>query len=243
MTLRSLCCLLLLGAFPAISAMAQPVSYRLEASKAVLAESPDDGRIAILEKLNRSDARNLGRLEQLVVPSRWDAAELDYSPLPQRVTALASYPKAIVVDQVHQIFGAFEDGQLVRWGPVSSGRRTNPTPSGLFHLNWKSRGRHSTVNPAWYMEWYFNFHNRRGLALHKYALPGRPASHACIRLLERDARWIYEWGDGWTLDARERVIENGTPLWIIGDFDFDAPSPWLDARDPHPQVAVELTAE
>jgi hypothetical protein len=75
--------------------------------------------------------------------------------------------------------------------------------------------------------WYFNFHNTRGLALHQYDLPGYPASHACIRLLERDARWIYEWGEGWTLDAREiTVIEPGTPLLIVGQFAFGEPSPW-----------------
>jgi hypothetical protein len=237
---RRLVSLLLLGAFSAIPLLAQPVSYRLEASQAVLAEPLSDAQIALLEKLNRADVRHLRRLDQLVVPDRWDAAELDYSPLPRTVPELEWYPKAIVIDQVHQLFGSYEDGRLVRWGPVSSGRREHPTPSGKFHLNWKSPGRHSTVDPTWYMEWYFNFHNTRGLALHKYALPGRPASHACVRLLERDARWIYEWGDGWTLDARERVIDKGTPLWIVGKFDFDAPSPWLAADDPHPQVEVRI---
>jgi len=38
--------------------------------------------------------------------------------------------------------------------------------------------------------------NKRGHSFHQYELPGHPASHGCIRLLERDATWIYDWGKG-----------------------------------------------
>jgi hypothetical protein len=77
------------------------------------------------------------------------------------------------------------------------------------------------------MRWYFNFGNREGLALHAYALPGYPASHGCIRLLERDARWLFDWGDTWILDTTEtRVLRPGTPILIFGEYDFDAPPPW-----------------
>jgi hypothetical protein len=96
----------------------------------------------------------------------------------------------------------------------------------MFHLNWRTLGRHSTVNPQWYMDWYFNFHNARGLALHHYALPGYPASHACVRLLERDAIWMYDWGKGWTLDRRGEIVQQGTPLIINGHYAFGAPPPW-----------------
>lgn len=49
----------------------------------------------------------------------------------------------------------------------------------------------------------------------------------CVRLLERDARWLFGWGQEWTLDARRiRVVEHGTPLFIVGAYDFDAPPPW-----------------
>ena len=77
------------------------------------------------------------------------------------------------------------------------------------------------------MPWYFNFHNESGLAFHQYALPGRPASHACIRLLERDAIWLFEWGESWILDERGwEVLDSRTPVWIFGEYDFDAPPPW-----------------
>jgi hypothetical protein len=79
------------------------------------------------------------------------------------------------------------------------------------------------------MPLYFNFDNDRGLAFHQFALPGRPASHACVRLLERDARWLYDWGRGWTLDAREQnVVAPGTPVVISGAYDFTRRPPWRD---------------
>ena len=79
------------------------------------------------------------------------------------------------------------------------------------------------------MEWYFNFENERGLAFHQYELPGRPASHACIRLLRRDAIWLYEWGEGWKLTPDERtVVEFGTPVLVLGAYNFGAPPPWTD---------------
>jgi lipoprotein-anchoring transpeptidase ErfK/SrfK len=116
-----------------------------------------------------------------------------------------------------QVFGAYEYGHLVRWGPVSSGRARYPTPSGLFHLNWRARQRTSTDNPDWDLEWYFNFHNFRGLAFHQSALPGRPASHACLRLLQRDAMWLFNWGDGWVLTADGRdVLSFTTPVLVVG---------------------------
>jgi hypothetical protein len=160
------------------------------------------------------------------VPSVWTDSELPYSPFPPTYPAAEELPKLLVIDQAAQAFAAYDNGRLVRWGPVSSGQRTHATPSGVFHLNWRSRGRLSTVNPRWYLRGYFNFDNTGGLALHAYELPGYPASHGCIRLLPRDAIWIHDWGDGWTLDRRGEIFERGTPLLIVGQYDFDAPPPW-----------------
>lgn len=92
--------------------------------------------------------------------------------------------------------------------------------------NWRSRGRSSTVDPDWFMRWYFNFGNREGLAFHAYSLPGYPASHGCIRLLDRDAQWLYEWGASWAVDSQMRLLAPGTPVFIVGAYDFGAPAPW-----------------
>jgi hypothetical protein len=81
------------------------------------------------------------------------------------------------------------------------------------------------------MDWAFNVENRVRLAFHEQALPGTPSSHGCVRRLGDDAQWLFEWGDPWTLDASAtRVLKLGTPVLIIGDYDFDAAPPWQSAE-------------
>ena len=163
----------------------------------------------------------------LLVPEQWPADELAYTTLPDVYPPAESEPKMVVVYLPGQMFGAYESGRLVRWGPISSGARTRPTPEGLFFLNWKATGHTSTINPEWFMRWYFNLENREGVAFHEYALPGGPASHSCIRLLARDAEWLFNWGEGRTLDATgSRVVKPGTAVLVVGAYDFDAPPPW-----------------
>jgi lipoprotein-anchoring transpeptidase ErfK/SrfK len=189
-------------------------------------------QIDLLEKLNRRDREHLVRVEPkvpgIVVPAAFEHSELAYSPMPQAWPAAALLPKIIVVDQPSQSFAAYENGQLVRWGPVSSGRTETPTPPGAYYLTWRSRKRTSTDNDAWILEWYFNFINARGISFHLFDLPGYAASHACVRLLRRDAEWLYAWGDQWQLDPTGRkVLQTGTPVLIAGTFDAKAPPVWL----------------
>jgi lipoprotein-anchoring transpeptidase ErfK/SrfK len=184
-------------------------------------------QLELLEKINRADVEHLGQLREIVVPRTWSSHELDYATMPKRYSPGEGDSKLLIVHLPGQMFGAYEAGRLVRWGPVSSGARETPTPEGLFRLNWRSLGHASTINPEWFMRWYFNFDNHRGLALHQRSLPGYPASHGCVRLLERDASWLFDWGEGWTLDAGEaHVIRAGTPVLIVGPYDVDAPPPW-----------------
>ncbi len=180
----------------------------------------------LLEKLNRADLEHLPRLDRIVVPSEW-RDELAHSPFSATYRAAAATPKVLVVDQPSQAFAAYEHGQLVHWGPTSTGRQAKPTPSGRYDLNWRARSRTSTLSGEWRLHWYFNFHNRRGLAFHEFDLPGVPASHACVRLLARDARWIYKWGQSWVLDAAGQLVQPGTPVVILGQYAFDAEKPWL----------------
>jgi lipoprotein-anchoring transpeptidase ErfK/SrfK len=178
----------------------------------------DAGQIALLERLNRADAVHLRRLRMVVVPDRWDLDLLAYSPMPQEVPGFAGNPKAIVVDLTSQVFGAYEHGHLVRWGPVSSGDEEHATPAGSYHLNWKDRLHTSSFNPDWVMPYTYNFDTVLGLAFHQFAMVGRPASHGCVRMLGPDAQWIYEWG------------QQGTPVLLVGDYDFSASQPWLDPQ-------------
>lgn len=208
----------------------QAIQYRVEGGPLrELAARFKPNELAVLEKLNRADLKHLSRLETLVIPSAWhdDAA---YSPFPAEYAAASTLPKILIVDQPSQAFAAYEFGRLVHWGPTSTGRQARPTPSGRYHLNWRARSRTSTLSGEWRLNWYFNFHNARGLAFHEFDLPGVPASHACVRLLARDATWIYKWGQSWSLDANGQLLTTGTPVVILGSYDFAAPPPFRSAE-------------
>ena len=206
---------------------ADDIAYKVEPT--VDLGSFTNEQISILEKLNRADSKHLDRLETLLIPDTWKD-EMAYCPLPDAIDWAQAHRKFLVVHLPSQIFGAYEFGRIIRWGPVSSGRAKYPTPAGLFYLNWRSRDRRSSDDPAWRLKWYFNFHNVRGLAFHEYALPGRPASHACVRLLRRDAIWLFDWGEEWELSGNGReILEFGTPVLVIGGYDFERSKPWLDA--------------
>jgi hypothetical protein len=228
-TICGVCLAAVVAGYAAGAHLQTDIVYEVE-SRGAHAERLSDRfskeQLALLEKLNRADVAHLERLSQLVVPTLW-TDELNYSVLPVHHAAAGPYPTYLVVYVPGQVFGAYEFGRLVRWGPVSTGTRSGQTPQGAFFLNWRSTGRVSTIDPDWFLRWYFNFDSREGLAFHEYALPGYPASHGCIRLLERDAIWLFDWGQGWTLDLEgARVLKHGTPVAIVGQYDFDAPPPW-----------------
>ncbi len=208
---------------------ASGAAYHLEAiDPKTLSTRYTAQQIALLEKLNRRDLEHLLRLKEIIAPDEWLDDELSYSPLPREWAWAGQFPKALVVDQPSQVFGAYASGQLVRWGPVSTGRQETPTPSGVYNLNWKSKSRTSTDNDQWLLKWYFNFINSRGVSFHQFELPGLPLSHACVRLLERDAQWVYDWGEQWTFGAdRRNIVTPGTPVVVLGTFDYRRPAPWL----------------
>lgn len=209
--------------------------YRFEPiprTAAELSKRFTPAQIDILEMLNRRDRVHLLRSDPAIpgvlVPVTWSDDPLSYSPFPRTWPAAEAHAKAIVVHQPMQAFGAYEKGQLVRWGPVSTGRKDTPTPEGAFNLTWRARSRRSTDNEDWLLEWYFNFVNERGVSFHLFDLPGYPASHACVRLLLRDAQWLYGWGEQWSLDDDHReLMMPGTPVVVLGTYPYGAPAAWL----------------
>jgi hypothetical protein len=231
----------------ALSLVLAQSAYRIEPQPKTPAELDQrftPAQIETLEMLNRRDREHLlrptPRVPGIVVPETWEDDVLKYSPFPVQWPAVADVPKALVVSQPIQAFAAYERGRLVRWGPTSTGRKDKQTPEGVYHLTWRSRKRRSTDNQAWLLEWYFNFVNERGVSFHLFELPGYPASHACVRLLQRDAQWVYEWGEQWTLSADKRYAEKeGSLVVILGTYAFGSPAPWL-AVDRMP--AVQLPA-
>src|SRR5690606_18476697 len=97
----------------------------------------------------------------------------------------------------------------------------HPTQTGLSFANWKKEEHISTVDDEWLLRWNVNIRNEKGIGWHQYSMPGHPASHSCLRLLERDARWLYDWVDEWILDENEQLLAHGTPVIVFGTYEFD----------------------
>ena len=177
-------------------------------------------------RLNRIDASHAWQGDTLIIVEPMPSLDV-LAPFPARVEALRQVPKALLVSIRVQAWAAYAFGRRQRWGPTSTGKPETPTCADLYYTNWKSRERRSTDNPDWLLRWVFNFENQSGCSFHVYDLPGRPASHSCVRLLDEDAQWIYHWADQWVLTGDEAIIlRHGTPVVIFGEYDFDAPPPW-----------------
>lgn len=189
----------------------------------------------IIYALNRIEAVRVSAGSILLIPDSLSTDLSFYAPFPRQLDILDSIPKSVLIAQRIQAFALYENGRLIKWGPVSSGKQSTPTPNGLHYGNYKAQRKVSTVNSSWILPYYFNFMNFEGVGVHQYLLPGFPASHACVRLDMDDAKFIYDWARQWQLDSRGRTIEkNGTPFMVFGDYDFTAGTPpWFSlASDP-----------
>ena len=201
----------------------------------------EDERNIILA-INRISSSVIRKGKVLVMPDTLLPSMLDYSPYPGTLPGFDSIPKLILISLRIQAFAIYENGWLTRWGPVSSGKKSTPTPAGLFHTNFKAEVKISSENSDWIMPWYFNFYARRGIAMHQYFLPGYPASHACVRMQEKDAKWIFDWAEQWKLSSRTgAVIKTGTPVIIFGEYAYGKTQPWLNL--PTDKLSTLLTTD
>lgn len=197
-------------------------------------DSFSQGELNVILALNRIDYADIWRVDSLIAPKNFFDELINYSPFPEKIQSILPVRKLLLVSYKIQAFAAYENGTLVRWGPVSLGKKSTPTPVGLFHTNWKSKETISTIDSGWVLKWYFNFENFQGISLHEYELPGYPASHACIRLYPDDAFFIYNWAEQWILKNNSEISANGTPLIIFGDYAYGKRKPWLFLEnDPH----------
>lgn len=188
----------------------------------------------IIYALNRVDAANSKRPDTLIVPDTLMPDIMAYSPFPAEAPFLKDVKKIVFFAYPIQAFGAYENGKLVKWGPSSMGKKATPTPTGLFFANWKAKETISTVNDEWKLKWNFNISNKGGVGWHQYAMPGYPASHSCLRMLEADAQYMYTWADQWVLKDAKTLLAHGTPAIVYGAYPFGQPRPWLALlKDPN----------
>jgi lipoprotein-anchoring transpeptidase ErfK/SrfK len=217
----------------------EAVPYRSGIIDSLIRAHGEDGWITIM-KLNRQDRKHIRKGDTLIIPVEM-APEIEFSPFPKEIPALANVPKLMFISQRVQAVAAYENGELVRWMPTNTGKKATQTPTGLKHTNWRSKKRNSTVDNSWVLEWYFNLTND-GVSLHKYDLPGYPASHSCIRLLEHDAKWIYNWADAWILLKTSGKVAEGTPVIIMDKYEFGKPKPWMLVAE-NPEAGMVTDAE
>jgi hypothetical protein len=198
-------------------------------------------RYAILA-LNRLDSKSKWNSDTLVVPAKIDTTLMAYSPFPMQLDVLSDVKKFVVFSYPIQAYAVYSNGSLVKWGPTSMGKKTAQTTRGLMFANWKKKLAISTVKSEWKLPYNFNIHNTGGIGWHQYDLPGYPASHSCLRLLMKDAIWLYNYADTWILNPGGATKKaNGTPVIVFGDYPWGKRKPWRNLlNDPNANnISVE----
>lgn len=163
---------------------------------------PDEQQRDLVQRVNRSyNYLYAGKI--IAVPRNLkDANMLDYSPFPRKIKS--GDGKQVIVDQNKLAWGAYDaKGVLVNWGPIASGRSKCPdsnnacyTLTGVFRVFSKEDSRcKSDVFPIGKggakMPYCMYFH--KGFAMHgSDDMPGYRASHGCVRMFVRDAKWLNE---------------------------------------------------
>lgn len=210
-------------------------------------------RLELAQLLGGPRAVDLVPGDTLVLPARpadFDWSPLAYAPYPQTWPGAAEIDKAVVVDKTTQTWAAYGNGRLERWGPASTGARETPTPTGRFTMNWRTLERNSSEAPPgqrWLMRYVMNIHHLRGIHLHQYDVvpTGPPQGHGCIRMVTSDAKWLYDWSDGWQTTAGRgslggRPTAPGTLVIVQGVEPDGAPVRFTSGPDGPERVAVEL---
>lgn len=167
---------------------------------------PNDEERDMVRRINRMNVPLRSGMT-IAVPKNIDRLTIyDVSPFPRYIEAPGE--KTIYVSQKKLAWGAYDaDGELLWWGPISSGIGKCPgvyggctTPTGSFRIIRKQDIECvSTVFPqradgesgGALMPYCMHFF--RGYALHgSYEVPGYRASHGCVRMFIEDARWLNE---------------------------------------------------
>lgn len=161
---------------------------------------PDEAQRDIVQRVNRTNMR-LWAGRMIAVPTNLAKTTIqDVAPFPKQIEA--SDNKLIIVDQNKLAWGAYgRDGNLVKWGAISSGKnycgdikRACTTMTGEFYVfNKKDKRCKSSIFPVGrggsVMPYCMYFY--KGYALHgSNEVPGYRASHGCVRLFTRDAKWL-----------------------------------------------------
>jgi hypothetical protein len=162
---------------------------------------PDEGQRDLVQRINRN-YNYLWQGKVIAVPRDLaHATLLQLSPFPQTQD---DHEKQVIIDQDKLAWAAYdENGHLVKWGPIASGRdkctdsnNSCRTLTGIYRV-FSKENEHckSDVFPIGKggakMPYCMYFH--KGFAMHgSDDMPGFRASHGCVRMFIRDAKWLNE---------------------------------------------------
>ncbi len=193
-------------------------------------------RSLVVEMINRRMMQTYTVGDTIIYPTQFEVDFRAYSPFPRYYAGGREFDKLFIMDKTIQAFAAYEYGELMRWGIINTGNpEETPTPYGRYNFNWREEYRVSSESPEdepWEMYWVMNFHSAKGMHVHQYEMPtGGPMSHGCVRLVDADAKWIYDWGDTWqTTSSSEgiasvgaKILKQGTTVLVIGTEPDDRP--------------------
>ena len=160
------------------------------AAASAIALAPAAPALASLEtpeaKAEAADAAMMARLHMEEV---FGAKELKAGQYVWRKGSFAGEP-TVVIGLTDQLAYLYRGDQLVAVSTVSTGTDKNPTPKGIFTVLAK-KPMHRSIKydnaPMPFMQRIDEY----GVALHAGYLPGRPASHGCIRLPAEFAKRLY----------------------------------------------------
>jgi len=96
----------------------------------------------------------------------------------------------VVVSLSDQLAYLYRGNELMAVSTISSGTDSRPTPTGIFNILEKKRLHHSRKYDNAPMPFMQRI-DQYGVALHAGHLPGRPASHGCIRLPSQFAAKLF----------------------------------------------------
>jgi lipoprotein-anchoring transpeptidase ErfK/SrfK len=100
----------------------------------------------------------------------------------------------VVVSLSDQLAFLYRGNELMAVSTISSGTSKTPTPTGIFNILEKKRMHHSRKYDNAPMPFMQRI-DRFGVALHAGHLPGRPASHGCVRLPSQFAAKLFSTTD------------------------------------------------
>jgi lipoprotein-anchoring transpeptidase ErfK/SrfK len=105
------------------------------------------------------------------------------------ISSAAQAEMSIMIDKHTQSYQLFDNGNLIKKGKVSTGRKGHETPSGVFTITKKFPMVISIKYDAPMPNALF-FKGRK-YAIHQGRLPGYPASHGCVRVSKNDSEYLF----------------------------------------------------